>query len=72
MHVVLRGPLDALQIKNCRTFTATKLVDVQAAADILTEDIMPIVRMSRSTAWPSLCRPLVESLGGWWDLKAHK
>ena len=51
-HVVLRRPLDALKIKNSRTFTATELVDVQAAADVLTHDIMTIVRMTRSATWP--------------------
>ena len=58
--MVLRRPLDALQIKNYRTFTPTEPVDVQAAADILTHDIMPIVRMSRPAAWPVLCDTLAE------------
>ena len=40
-HVVLRQPLDALKIKNYRTFTATELVDVQAAADVLTTIVLP-------------------------------
>ena len=35
-HTVLRRPLDALQIKTFRTFTPTELIDVQAAAGILT------------------------------------
>ena len=61
MHVVLRQPLfDVLKIKNYRTFTATELVDVQAAADVLTKDIMPIVRMTRSMACPSLCNAIAE------------
>ena len=59
-HTVLRRPLDALKIKNFRTFTFTELVDVQAAADILTHDIMPIVRMTRRVAWPSLCDAMAE------------
>ena len=59
-HTVLRRPLDALKIKNFQTFTFTELVDVQAAADILTHDIMPIVRMTRRVAWPSLCDAMAE------------
>ena len=59
-HTVLRRPLDALQIKNYRAFTPTELIDVQAAADILTHDIMPIVRMTRTAARPSLCDTLAE------------
>ena len=43
-HAVLRRPLDALKMKNYRTFTATELVDVQVAAGVLTQNIMPIVR----------------------------
>ena len=54
-HTVLHRPLDALQIKNFQTFTPTELIDVQAAADILTHDIMHIMRMMRQVAWPSLC-----------------
>ena len=57
-HTVLRRPLDALKIRNYRTFTPAELIYVQAAADILTHDIMPIVRMTRATAWPSLCNTL--------------
>ena len=49
-HTVLRRPLDALKIKNILTFTPTELIAVQAAADILTHDIMPIVRMTRRAA----------------------
>ena len=44
-HLVLRRPLDALQVKNYRTFAPMELIAVQAAADILTHDIVPIVRM---------------------------
>ena len=60
-HTVLRGPLDALKIKKYLTFTPTELVDVQDAADFLTHDIMPIVRMARPAAWPALCA----TLAGW-------
>ena len=59
-HTVLRRPLDALPIKNYWTFTPTELTDVQAAANILTRDIIPIVRMTRTTAWPTLCDALAE------------
>ena len=59
-HTVLRRPLDALQIKNYQTFTPTELIDVQAAADLLTHDIMPIVRMKRPVAWSALCAALAE------------
>ena len=41
-------------------FTPTELIDVQAAADILTQDSMPIVRMTRSAAWLALCETLAE------------
>ena len=54
-HVVLRRPLDALQINNYRTFAATELVDVHAAADVPTQNVMHIVQMTRSMACPSLC-----------------
>ena len=37
-HMVLRRPLDALKIKNYRTFIPTELIDVHSAADILTHD----------------------------------
>ena len=60
MHTALRMPLDALKIKNYRTFSRTGLIDVQAAADIFTHDIMPIVRMTRPATWPSLCYTLAE------------
>ena len=59
-HMVLRRPLDALKIKNYGAFTPTELIDVQAAADILTHGIMPIVRMTRPAAWPVLCATLAE------------
>ena len=59
-HMVLRRPLDALKIKNYGAFTPTELIDVQAAADILTHGIMHIMRMSRPAAWPALCETLAE------------
>ena len=59
-HTVLRRLLDALKIKNFLTFTPTERIDVQAAADILTHDIMPIVRMTQRAAWPALCETLAE------------
>ena len=59
-HVVLRQPLDALKIKNYRTFTATELVDVQAAEDVLATNSLPLVRMLRSKACPSLCDAIAE------------
>ena len=51
-HAALRRPLDALKIKNYRKFTTTELIDVQvlAAADIFTHDIMSSVRKMRATA----------------------
>ena len=48
--VVLHQPIDALKLKKYRTFADTELFDVQAAADVLTTNIMPIVRMTRSKA----------------------
>ena len=59
-HVVLQQPLGSLKVKNRCTFTATELVGVQAAAGILTANIMPIVRMMRSKAWPPLFNTIVE------------
>ena len=59
-HTVLRRPFDALQIKIFRTFTPTELIDVQAAADIPADDIMPIVMITRRVAWPSLCVAMAE------------
>ena len=53
-HVVIRSPLDALKIKNYRTFTHAEIVDVNAAAQLLRDD-MPTITGSRKTAWPSLC-----------------
>ena len=59
-HVVLQQPLGSLKVKNRCTFTATELVGVQAAAGILTANIMPIVRMMQSKAWPPLFNTIVE------------
>ena len=53
-HVVIRTPLDALAIQNYRTFTPAEIVDVDAAADLLRDD-MTIIIGSRKTVWPSLC-----------------
>ena len=38
-HVVIRSPLDALKIKNYRTFTHAEIVDVNAAAQLLRDDM---------------------------------
>ena len=53
-HVVIRSPLDALKIKNYRTFTHAEIVDVNAAAQLL-RDACPTITGSRKTVWPSLC-----------------
>ena len=53
-HVVLRSPLDAFKIKNYRTFTRAEIVDVDAAAQLLRDD-MPTIAGSRKALWPSLC-----------------
>ena len=53
-HVVLRSPLEAFNIKNYRTFTHAEIVDVNAAAQLLRDD-MPTITGSRTTVWPSLC-----------------
>ena len=52
--------VDALKIKNYRTFAVTELVDVQAAAGVLTKDIIPIVGTTWSMACPSLCNAIAE------------
>jgi hypothetical protein len=52
--VVLRSPLEAFNIKNYRTFTHAEIVDVNAAAQLLRDD-MPTITGSRKTVWPSLC-----------------
>ena len=41
-HVVLRSPLEAFNIKNYRTFTHAEIVDVDAAAQLLRDD-MPTI-----------------------------
>ena len=53
-HVVMRSPLEAFNIKNYRTFTHAEIVDVNAAATLLRDD-MPTITGSRKTVWPSLC-----------------
>ena len=55
-HVVIRSPLslEAFNIKNYRTFTHAEIVDVNAAAQLLRDD-MPTITGSRKTVWPSLC-----------------
>ena len=45
-HVVLRSPLGAFNIKNYRTFTHAEIVDVNAAAQLLRDD-MPIPSQAR-------------------------
>ena len=39
-HVVLRNPLDAFKIQNNRTFTHAEIVDVNAAAHLLRDDML--------------------------------
>ena len=56
-HVVIRSPLDALKIKNYRTFTHAEIVDVNAAAQLL-RDACPTITGSRKTVWPSLCEAM--------------
>ena len=56
--VVMRTPLDAFNIQNYRTFTHAGIVDVNADAHLLHDDIvnnMPTITESRKTVWPSLC-----------------
>ena len=53
-HVVLRNPLNAFKIQNYRTFTHAEIVDVNAAAQLLRDD-MPTITGSRRAVWPSLC-----------------
>ena len=55
-HVVIRNPVDALKIQNHRTFTAAEIVDVNAAAHLVRDD-MPTIMITGSwkTVWPSLC-----------------
>ena len=53
-HVVMRPTLEASNIKNYRTFTHAEIVDVNAAAALLRDD-MPTISGSWSTVWPSLC-----------------
>jgi len=53
-HVVLRSPLDAVKIQNYRTFTHAEIVDANAAAHLLRDD-MPTITGLQKTVWPSLC-----------------
>ena len=57
-HVVMRTPLEAFNMQNYRTFTHAEIVDVNAAAQLLCDD-MPTITGSRKTpfetVWPSLC-----------------
>ena len=53
-HVVIRSPLAAFDIKNYCTFTHAEIVDVNATAQLLRDD-MPTITGSRKTVWPSLC-----------------
>ena len=50
----MRSPLAAFNIKNYRTFTHAEIVDVNAAAHLIREDMLTITG-SRKTVWPSLC-----------------
>ena len=47
-HVVIRTPLDAFNIQNYPTFTHAEIVDVNAAAHLLRDD-MPTITGSRKT-----------------------
>ena len=53
-HVVLRSPLEAFNIKNYRAFAHAEIVDVNATAQLLRDD-MPTITGSRKTVWLSLC-----------------
>ena len=53
-HMVIRTPLGAFNIQNYRTFTHAEIVDVNAAAHLLCDD-MPTITGSREMVWPSLC-----------------
>ena len=52
-HVVLRWPAAALKYTNRRAFSPIEIVDVQAAAGLLRDD-MPTIIGSRKTVWPSM------------------
>ena len=47
-HVVMRTPLEAFNIQNYFTFTHAEIVDVNAAAHLLRDD-MPTITGSRKT-----------------------
>ena len=51
---MVRRPVDAFKITSCRTFTPAEIVDVNAAACLLRDD-MPAIAGPRKTVWPSLC-----------------
>ena len=53
-HVVMRTPLTAYNVKNYRTFTHAKIVDMNAAAHLLCDD-MPTITGLRNTLRLSLC-----------------
>ena len=53
-HVAIQSPLEAFNTKNYRTFTHAEIVDVNATAQLLRDD-MPTITGSRKTVWPSLC-----------------
>ena len=50
----MQNPLDGLTIQNYHTNTPTEIVDVDAAADLLHDD-MPTITGSQKMVWPSLC-----------------
>ena len=52
--MVIRTPLGALKIQNYRTFIPAEIVDVNAAAHLLRDDMLTITG-SRKTVWRSLC-----------------
>ena len=58
-HVVIRSPVDALKIPNCRTFSPIEIVDVNAAAAVIRDD-MPDIAGPLRTVWPSLCAAMAD------------
>ena len=61
-HVAIRGPVDALGIPNCRTFSAIHITDVKAAACVPRDD-MPTTIGSQKVAWPLLCAAMGDWMG---------
>ena len=53
-HMVLCSPLEAFNIKKYRTFTHAEIVDVNAAAQLLRDDMHTITGLCKMV-WPSLC-----------------